>query len=286
MSDSSDKNQNHLNNTSHTGLDLRAIGIFQKDNKNIFVLKKTERLVSALYLLTSFLSDSEPVRLRIRDAATRLVSYSVNLSKQRQQEHSEAVNGFVSSSIEILSLLEAANISEIISSMNYEILKSEIENIIDFVDLKEKNLSAKFLLTKDFFEMGKEYFDIGTKQDETNIFLKNRGNFISNDLTQNKIAKGGLYKGQNKGQNLIKDTENEEKKRMSFNKGHIAIDKNNRQEIIMSLLKNTKEISVKDVSTIVADCSEKTIQRELLNLVARGVLKKEGERRWSRYSLS
>jgi hypothetical protein len=42
---------------------------------------------------------------------------------------------------------------------------------------------------------------------------------------------------------------------------------------------------VKDVSAVVKDCSEKTLQRELLALVAQGVLKKEGERRWSSYVL-
>jgi len=42
---------------------------------------------------------------------------------------------------------------------------------------------------------------------------------------------------------------------------------------------------VKDFAKVITDISEKTIQRELLDLVQRGVIKKEGERRWSRYSL-
>ena len=42
---------------------------------------------------------------------------------------------------------------------------------------------------------------------------------------------------------------------------------------------------IKEVSNIVPDVSEKTIQRELLNLVSEGVLKKTGEKRWSKYSL-
>ena len=73
---------------------------------------------------------------------------------------------------------------------------------------------------------------------------------------------------------------------MSFIKGQTVKDKNRRYEVIINLLKKTKEISVKDVSSIVSDCSEKTIQRELLSLVDKGVLKKEGERRWSKYSLA
>jgi hypothetical protein len=42
---------------------------------------------------------------------------------------------------------------------------------------------------------------------------------------------------------------------------------------------------MKDFVKVIPECSEKTIQRELLDLVGKGVLKKEGERRWSTYSL-
>ncbi|MEK6878241.1 MAG: hypothetical protein AABY22_01465 [Nanoarchaeota archaeon] len=52
-----------------------------------------------------------------------------------------------------------------------------------------------------------------------------------------------------------------------------------------SLIKRKKEIMIKDVVGLINDCSEKTIQRELLTLVDEGILKKEGERRWTRYSL-
>ena len=43
---------------------------------------------------------------------------------------------------------------------------------------------------------------------------------------------------------------------------------------------------IKDVSPLIKGCSEKTIQRELLSMVKSGILKKEGEKRWSKYSLA
>ena len=61
--------------------------------------------------------------------------------------------------------------------------------------------------------------------------------------------------------------------------------KNKRQEDIISLLKERSDLSVKDFTQIIKDCSEKTVQRELLELVEKGIVKKQGERRWSRYSL-
>ena len=43
---------------------------------------------------------------------------------------------------------------------------------------------------------------------------------------------------------------------------------------------------IKDVSPLISGCSEKTIQRELLAMVYAGILRKMGEKRWSRYSLA
>ena len=59
-----------------------------------------------------------------------------------------------------------------------------------------------------------------------------------------------------------------------------------RRARILALLQKQERVSIKDVVREITDCSEKTIQRELAALVAQGVLKKEGERRWSTYTLA
>ena len=54
----------------------------------------------------------------------------------------------------------------------------------------------------------------------------------------------------------------------------------------MSVIKNKENVSIKDISTLIRDVSEKTIQRELISLIDAGVVLRHGERRWSTYSLS
>jgi hypothetical protein len=61
--------------------------------------------------------------------------------------------------------------------------------------------------------------------------------------------------------------------------------KNERLDKILSLFKPGEELMIKDIATHLKDVSEKTVQRELLLLVAKGSLRKKGERRWSRYTL-
>ncbi len=58
-----------------------------------------------------------------------------------------------------------------------------------------------------------------------------------------------------------------------------------RRDRILGIIKDKGQVTIKDVSTAITDVSEKTIQRELMSLVSDGRIVKEGERRWSRYSI-
>lgn len=59
-----------------------------------------------------------------------------------------------------------------------------------------------------------------------------------------------------------------------------------RRGAILTFLRENPKVNVKEVLSVVPGVSEKTVQRELLALVDEGVLKKEGERRWTQYSLN
>lgn len=279
MDDKNRKNLNIENQANNNKLNLKTVSIFQNDTQTIFIFKKTERLASAIYLITGFLSDNEPVKWRLRDIATRLLSYSINLSNQGYRNRADAMNNFTASSFEIISLLEVANISGIFSSMNCAIIKFEIEKIIELVELRERSLNAKFLLSKSFFETAENYSGNNGEFDRANDSLSVKDNTKTKE--QSLVNKSVLGNSSGPEPLLIKDIN-----KTPINKGHVIRDKNQRYEVIINLLKKTKEISVKDVSNIISDCSEKTIQRELLSLVEKGVLKKEGERRWSKYSLA
>jgi hypothetical protein len=58
-----------------------------------------------------------------------------------------------------------------------------------------------------------------------------------------------------------------------------------RAERIKTVLEAKPQATIKDISEIITDVSEKTIQRELNSLIEKGQVKREGERRWSKYSV-
>ncbi len=58
-----------------------------------------------------------------------------------------------------------------------------------------------------------------------------------------------------------------------------------RRERIKTIIEAKGEATIKDISEIVGDVSEKTIQRELQSMIEDNIVKRQGERRWSKYSL-
>ncbi len=61
---------------------------------------------------------------------------------------------------------------------------------------------------------------------------------------------------------------------------------NDRRVRITTILGAKGEATIKDISEIITDVSEKTIQRELNAMIDEQLVQRQGERRWSKYSLA
>lgn len=206
--------------------------------------KKTEKLISALYLLTSFFGDLEPMKWRLRELGSRLISVRENRSLVQ----------------EIMSLLTVSKNAGLLSDMNYEIVHREFGNLLP--------------KTESLGEMLKK---IDTHEE-----------VLSQTSTQSNFEEKPVmsYLPSVRELPVIKDKIVREHISHVQKDGAVAMKKNGRQTAILDLLKKKHEIMIKDISPVIDGVSEKTIQRELLYLVKEGVLKKEGEKRWSKYSLA
>lgn len=65
----------------------------------------------------------------------------------------------------------------------------------------------------------------------------------------------------------------------------VAGGQKSRRDRVVEVLKDKGPVTIKDITDVVTDCSEKTIQRELMSLIKDNMVHREGERRWSKYSL-
>jgi hypothetical protein len=58
-----------------------------------------------------------------------------------------------------------------------------------------------------------------------------------------------------------------------------------RRERVIEVLRDNPNATIKDITSVVTECSEKTIQRELISMIKDNIVVREGERRWSKYTL-
>lgn len=91
---------------------------------------------------------------------------------------------------------------------------------------------------------------------------------------------------------VVKETVPRER-RVSIPKGDISSDAHlvysqlvDRSTRIKTVLEAVPDATIKDIAEVITDVSEKTIQRELNSLIEKGQVIRQGERRWSKYSLA
>lgn len=231
-----------------------GFSIFDSGAYFSFINKKTEKLAAAIYLISNAIKDIEPIKWSVRESSLELVELSLLIRSASVSELGALFKEYRATADEIMCLVSIARHAGLVSPMNYEILKNEFDNIAKTIrETEDKH--------KDSGSLGLEFFAT-----ENAAALQEPGKIIQKDKN-------------------IPST-------MSFNKGHVQKAKNSgtnlkdtRKDKILNLLRKRNGLGIKDFAEQMNQVSEKTIQRDLLALVASGVLKKEGDRRWSRYFL-
>ena len=188
----------------------------------------------------------------------------------------------------ILSFLNIALDIKMISEMNCNILKKE------FIKL---NKSIQEFTTRNnlWFE---EFVLSPSKtlsEDELNISSMGQTQSMS-DREKNSFSdkRQSINIGVQKGSTLLKalnKIKGHKNQNGTEGKNKFEVIKERRREIIIKIIKSKPDgIGIKDIILAVRNLGEKigekTIQREVVSMVKDNVLKKTGEKRWSRYFLA
>ena len=253
--------------------------------RSIFL--QAEKIVTAIFMVSDHLPTSDHIRESIRSNA--LHALEELLSAKNSMELRNVLNTSMQDIFSVVSAeLRIAGTLGIISNKNVNLLLEVIDAFHKKIRLyyERKNergggedtpyFFGEYVLTKQLFNepfVGNDYVE--KVADERGYFKghENKGHIISkNGINNDKI-------------NLVSNnTEIENRKPLQITKKDIGL-KINRRNNILSIIKDKREVTIKNITEIIKDCSEKTIQRELNTLVGEGVLKRVGEKRWSRYSL-
>ena len=242
-----------MNEHKITSKHLQDIGYKTLFSDNAYLMhihKKSHGISKAIYLITDFFDNIEPIKVKMRQLAVELVEQVLSLSIQNPPERKSLLDNLIKTNLSLISFSEIAMFSGIESQMNHTILCAEIQGLMSVIEEREmpSRLGKHFVLDESFF----------TKENKHETHIPSHP-VIKKIIHQNKTISEGSDSSDNR--------------------------KLERRNAILNIIKNKVNASIKDIAEGVVGCSEKTVQRELLDMVANGLLKKEGERRWSRYSL-
>ncbi len=226
--------------------------IFEKDIRRVFIYKKAERLAKAIHLITPAFSESVSLRNRINAIAVGLVDAAILPPSTARTALSREL-------LALSSLLSIARTGGLLSFMNAELISHEAHSLLQEVAAYEE--------PRLFLDEAPTLSSLAKK-------ALSRSSTGSVHSSKHPVRDNHPVGGGQANKRHIKD-----------NTGVSDIHVKDRREAVLSVIRSKEKASIKDISTLIRDVSEKTIQRELLALIAAGIVLKQGERRWSTYSL-
>lgn len=222
-----------------------------------YITDKMQKITSALYRVTDLLSDREPLKWTLRDKAIGLHDNLVSVKNTKDKDY--LLNDSLKKFLQIIKSLELVSSGVCVSNLNFEILKREYSLLRDFIEGKKTDMAndPKIILEESFFNKKKREISSGQSQKETT----DKNGFFNASET----IKTSSFYGSEKQQ---------------------EIDPQSRKGKVLDLLKNGQAKSVNEIAvSFSGEASEKSIQRDLLDLVKMGKISTMGDKRWRKYEM-
>lgn len=272
--------QKTYTNINNQGSVLNAISL---PNMSFFdfISKRTEKLVTALYMVSDCMDSDDFLKGKLRALGVELLSDTYHLSIGSTLEKN--TNLVINRVHEILSFIEISYTMGYISEMNSSILKNEFISLVnDIKSNQEKTKSFAFKLDETMFSI-KQKDDIQIDNKKNGLILSDNHFQKDNQIKRTSLNELSFINNSNSLKTL--------KDKRTTKPLHIIDNKSIRTDKMLSFIKNftiktgKNEITIKDIVNAFSGISEKTIQRDLTHLVSNKQLTKSGNKRWSRYSV-
>src|SRR3989344_2590047 len=222
---------------------------------------RSERIAAALYLLTNHIQRDEPIRRIIREHALLLLDAVLSIRDEMRSPESMEIASLQSSIRFLISLVRMLVASGSVSHQNADIVIESIDELGNFVVSSQRSTLSE---------------NVGLLRQDLDI----PETFIGHRATRNRVTLKDIKDtGDIKDDTRIKDAS-----RLSV-KESLSDTVSGRKQSILEILRSGGELGIRDVSSNVPQYSEKMVQRELAELIALGLVRRAGTKRWSRYSV-
>lgn len=243
-----------MNTKDNTINDSNFKKLLQNDNYYRHIFKKTEKIISVVFYIinnTDSTKKSETIISNIASKAHFAHENALRTLEVKLVSSKEVLEQFAQSLVGLESVLRIAAATSTITNDVLVVVVNEIDMVLRGL---------------------KTYINNNSYAEDTSMF---GGGF------------GGAFGGSTQEQNIQPRVPRLSKQQPQKEDGKVqaVASADDRRTRIETILEAKGEATIKDISEIVTDVSEKTIQRELNAMIEENIVKRQGERRWSKYSI-
>lgn len=282
-----------------------------------FLSYRVQKINQATLLIASYIPAHITIKNHIINSVLLIMSNTHSIELNPEYATVRDISKITTALRQMKDLFEIAYRGGFISEMNTKVLLAEIDSITAFVQEKIMtycigDVVHPFRATqiadqseqKDITDTISDIIN-GDKKINTTLEPKKTLSEISTPKT-NSIISNNLPKSH--AAEIVKTTESSRREinviekvkqvpEKPENSQYVSLhykpiksvsgeDKKERRDAIMRTIRSKGQVTIKDISENINGCSEKTIQRDLQELIQHGVLMREGEKRWAVYKLA
>jgi hypothetical protein len=262
------------------------------------------------------MSDNEPIKHGIRKNVVALLSSMNALAQLDVKDRVSELKMSLKYVTEVASLLHVAITTGLVSQMNGELLMEGVRSLQHILEKKQPVFTAEMFsveheeslineVTSAASSFSKSSYDHLTppsiaRLHESSHELRRTQESLRQDHLLSKVGGRPLREEivKDKKIDIIKDSSYVQEKVSTHSvliehakrpldtlSSSFQMKKLSRREQILALFVKGVDVSIKDITSRIKGCSEKTIQRELNALLYDNIIERIGEKRWSRYVL-
>ena len=241
--------------------------IFEKDIRRIYIYRKSERIAKAIQLINPCIRYGTPLRNRLDSIAVGLIDSAILPPSSAREALSREL-------LALSSILSVARTGGLLSDMNAEVITREAHQLLQEI--------ASYEEPRLFLEESLSLAELAKRVPDLRTYERRENTGVARSLSELKTPSAPQTRS------VIEENIGAESKGQS--KGHTpttqpSSEYSDRQQAILSILHSKGPSYIKDISMVIREVSEKTIQRELQTLFMEGVIQRTGERRWTQYSI-
>jgi DNA-binding transcriptional ArsR family regulator len=275
------------------------------------------KVTQALVLIASVAPDTYTLLSRCVDYTVNLLAHIHNLEIYAPTATTDDVYRISTGVRHIIHQWTLCHTAGLISDMNHQVVIRELESIDQFVreklitycigqvtypfripDHASGNYHPEHITLENYFSSESVVPDKRSSSPKIDTHHKGQSSKTSKELPEPKpepkVAPKSIFEPVTPQKIVseygsvpkIEPPTEQYQKQLSTVQPISGEDKKERRDAIMRTIRSKGQVTIKDISENIKDISEKTIQRDLQELIQHGVLIREGEKRWAVYKLA